>query len=171
MAVVLYKSADRTVNNIAERNSIQHKIDHMVVTVLDSIADIDAGAGVATYRFNKTLDSWILISKSNSNTINFETEEQLITNGSVTASNIPTSNQIWDVKVVDGDVIVAEVRTEDLIVSSGNISGLNVYNGKKLRFTYAYGTISQQVSEYIDSRLQGVSDDNGSISDFEGALA
>lgn len=191
MAVILYKSADRTVNTINDRNAIIHKIDNMVVTVLDAIADPEAGTGVATYRYNETLDAWILISKSTINSMNFETEELLITNGAVSPSQIPTGNQIWAVKVVDGNTILADIREEDIVVTPSSISGLNAYNGYKLRFTYAYGTITQQMESYMTSKIQdligsatldydtlgeiqaiiessGVN--TGDISDFEGAL-
>jgi hypothetical protein len=179
------------VNTINDRNAIIHKIDNMVVTVLDAIADPEAGTGVATYRYNETLDAWILISKSTINSMNFETEELLITNGAVSPSQIPTGNQIWAVKVVDGNTILADIREEDIVVTPSSISGLNAYNGYKLRFTYAYGTITQQMESYMTSKIQdligsatldydtlgeiqaiiessGVN--TGDISDFEGAL-
>ena len=78
MAIVVHSTADVTVNTISDRNSIVYKRDNMTVTVIDAIADIDAGQGVATYRWNTTLSSWILISKSTTETISFATEEIVI---------------------------------------------------------------------------------------------
>jgi len=191
MANILHKNADLTVQTILDRNNIVRKIDHMVVVVLDAIADPIAGAGVATYRWNDNLNKWILISKSSVESISFETDELLISNGTVRPSNIPTDNQIWDIKILEDNAIVAEPRMEDLSVTSVSISGLSAWNGKKIRFTYAYGTISQQIDSYIDERisamLNGVSPDgdtmkelydlikaqgagSGSITDFEGGL-
>ena len=171
MAVVLYKNADKTVDTIAERNNIPYKIDNMVVTVIDAIADPDAGAGIATYRYNAQLGNWILISKSSTETMSFDTEELLISNGEVNPSNVPSNNQIWDIKVIDGDVIIADIRIEDIDVSATTIQGLGDYNGYKLRFAYAYGSTTQQISTYVDERLSNLTgNDIGDISDFEGEL-
>lgn len=191
MAIVLYQNADKTVQTIAARNAITQKIDNMVVVVLDAIADINAGAGVATYRWNKTLNSWILISKSSHESIKFATEELLISNGSVVPGNMPTDNQIWGIVVLDGSNIIADLTIDGLTVTPTLISGLTAWNGYKLRFTYAYGTVSQQVESYINNQIaavlagapgagdtlnelynlimsQGVQ--AGSVADFEGAL-
>lgn len=159
MAIILYQNADKTVADIAERNALTYKINNMVVTVLDAIADPDVGAtGIATYRYNEEINAgaggWILISKSTSDTMSFDTEELTIASGEVTASNLPVDNQIWDVHVVDGNVIIADIREEDLTVSAGNISGLGAYDGKKLRFTYAYGTVTAQITSYVDGAIQ-----------------
>ena len=153
MAVVLYQNADKTVSTIAARNAITQKIDNMVVVVLDAIADINAGAGVATYRWSAVLDSWILISKTTSDSIKFATEELLISNGSVTPSNVPTDNQIWGIYVLDGPHVVADMTIDGLTVTPTSISGLTDWNGYKLRFTYAYGTISQQIDSYINNQI------------------
>lgn len=174
MAVILYKNADRTVNTIAERNNIPYKIDHMVVVVLDSIADINAGAGIATYRWNESQQIWILVSKTGANSLNFKTEELTIADGKVLPSHIPVGNQIWNITVIDGDVIKADIRIEDLTVSASEISGLSEYNGYELRFTYAYGTVSQQIQAYIDQKASEIAaqldGNSGTINDFNGAL-
>lgn len=155
MAIVLYQNADKTVPTIAARNAIIQKIDNMVVVVLDAIADINAGAGVATYRWNKTMDSWILISKSSYESIKFATEVLLISNGSVVPSNMPTDNQIWGIVVLDGSNIIADLTIDGLTVTPTLISGLTAWNGYKLRFTYAYGTVSQQDIENPASGAAG----------------
>lgn len=191
MAIVLYQNADITVPTIAARNALARKIDNMVVVVLDAIADVSAGAGVATYRWSTSLDNWILISKSSFESIKFATEELLISNGSVTPSNIPTDNQIWGIDVLDGNNIVASLTIDGLTITPTSISGLGPWNGYKLRFTYAYGTISQQVDSYIKTQIATVlagapeagdtlkelydlimaqGNDAGSAQDFEGAL-
>lgn len=174
MAVILYKGANKTVNTIADRNAIAHKIDSMVVTVLDAIADPDAGAGIATFRWLASQSKWILVSKSGIESMNFATEELTISNGSVTPANVALSSTYWDVLVVNGDIIVADPKLEDFTVTPGGISGLDEYNGYKLRVTYAYGTIGQQVSDYVDfkaaeiqSNLDGAS---GTVAEFEAAL-
>ena len=152
MAYINYKGFNKTVATIVDRNSIANKVDHMVVVVQDAIADPSAGAGKATYRWDATDESWILISKSTIDTISFATEELVISGGSVTAGNIPTDNKIWEILVVEGNVVLANVRLEDIVVNNGIISGLNDWEGKKLRFTYAYGTITQQLNTVLDAK-------------------
>lgn len=168
MAVVVHSTADVTVNTISDRNSIVHKIDNMVVTVIDAIADVDAGQGVATYRWNTTLSSWILISKSTTETISFATEEIVIVNGTVMASNIPVDDIVWDIMVVNGNIIEAELTLNSLTISLGNISGLSGYNGSVLRFSYAYGSITQQLNAVLETKSNAI--DVGEIIDFEGGL-
>ena len=166
MAVIVYKNYDKTVDTIADRNAITAKIDNMVVTVKDAIADVDAGSGVATYRWNEQLDKWILVSKSTVDTMSFATVELTITAGKVTPPNMPINNVIWNIYVVDeNDMIEAELRLEDVIVSSSLISGLGTYDGKKLRFTYAYGSITQQIETYMNEKLGALTDDAPEILD------
>ena len=156
MAVIIFKSANKTVADIAARDALSQRPDHMVVTVLNAIDDPSASSGTATYRWNASLSDWILISKASYETMSFDTEELLISGGSVTVSNIPMDNQIWDVKVVDGDVIIGEPRDEDLTVSGDTISGLGAWDGYKLRFTYAYGSVSQQIIDYVTAEVANV---------------
>jgi hypothetical protein len=166
--IILYKNADKTVSTILDRNNIQYKIDNMVVTVLDAIADVNAGNGVATYRWSESLSEWVLISKSGIDTMSFQTEELTIGDGKVIPSNVPVNNQLWDISILDGDVVIAMPRLEDIIVSATLISGLGEWNGYKIRFTYGYGKITQQIETYLDERLTAV--EAGSITDFEGEL-
>ena len=168
MAIVVHSTADVTVNTISDRNSIAYKRDNMTVTVIDAIADIDAGQGVAIYRWNTTLSSWILISKSTTETISFATEEIAIVNGTVMASNIPVDDIIWDIVVVNGGIIKAELTLNSLTISLGNISGLSEYNGSALRFSYAYGSITQQLNAVLKTKSNTI--DVGAIVDFEGGL-
>jgi hypothetical protein len=153
MAIVLYKNADRTVDTISDRNSIDKKIDNMVVTVLDAISDPDAGSGVATYRWSAQLNKWLLISKSTVETMSFETVESNIVAGKLIPQNVPSNNVIWDIYVVDGNTIINELRLEDVIVTPTLISGLGLYDGYKLRYTYAYGSVTQQITSYVDSKI------------------
>ena len=168
MAIVVHSTADVTVNTISDRNSIVYKRDNMTVTVIDAIADVDAGQGVATYRWNTTLSSWILISKSTTETISFATEEIVIVNGAVMAANIPVDDIVWDIMVVHESSIKAELTLNSLTVSLGNISGLSEYNGSALRFSYAYGSITQQLNAVFNTKSNAI--DVGEIIDFEGGL-
>lgn len=168
---IIHENADQTVDTILDRNNIEVKRNGMKVTVEDAIADINAGAGIATYIWNQKLNNWLLISKSSTESISFETVEVSISNGMATPPNIPTNNVLWDIYVMDGSTIVHEIKLEDIIVASTLISGLGAYNGKKLRFTYAYGTITQQIESYINDKVNILDSAIGTIEDFEGALA
>lgn len=191
MAIILYNTADKTVNTIADRNAIVHKIDNMVVTVLDAIADVDAGPGWATYKWNVSLNKWLLLSRATIDTMSFETVELVIVDGKVTPPNVPVNNVIWDILVMDGDVILAELKLEDLAVTPSAVNNLSEFNGKKLRFTYAYGSITSQIESYMDSRIneltasapidldsfkevadiiQTLTDPTSAVNDFEEAL-
>lgn len=153
MANIIHQSSNVTVNDIAARNAITQKYDNMVATVVDAIADPEAGSGTATYRWNKQLDRWILLSKSTFKTMNFNTDELLITDGVATLLNSPTDNKIWDISIVEGDVILSQPRMEDLIITASSIGGLSAWDGKKIRFTYAYGDIEPSLNSYIDEKV------------------
>ena len=165
MAVVRYTGFDLTVNNILDRNAISPKVDNMVVTVLDAIGDPEAGGGVATYRWSLATNAFILVSKSTVMTMSFDTLELVIdSNGEVILPNIPTSNQIWNIIILDSaGTAIAFPKIEDLTVTALKVSGLTDYVGDTLRFSYAYGAVTQQILNYIDSTL-------GTVSIFEGAI-
>lgn len=151
MAIIKQRGLQLRVNTIADRNAITKRPEHLVVHVDDAIADVDAGAGPAVYRWTEADGGkWILISAGAEKTINFETKELLIQNGQVVAPNIPLNNFIWDIQVLDGNMAIAYPRIEDLNISVGDIKGLDDFNGYKLRFTYAYGSITTQLQEAID---------------------
>ena len=174
MAVILYKGPNKTVATILARNAIAVKHDSMVVTVLDAIADPDAGAGIATFRWVESTSQWILVSKSGIESINFVTEELLISNGAVTPTHIAISSNYWNIVVVDGDVIQAELRLENFTSTPNGISGLTAYNGLSLRVTYAYGTVGQQVSDYVDFKAAEIQANldgsSGTVAEFEAEL-
>lgn len=140
MAIIQYKGNNQTVETIADRSAITRLVDGMVVIVQDAIADPIAGPGVATYRYNATTEDWILISTSNVNTVQFNTEELTVAGGSVTLSYYPLDNQLWGMTIIEGDVIIGDIRLEDVTVTDGVVSGLEAYDGKSLRITYAYGS-------------------------------
>src|SRR5574344_317905 len=154
MAITRYSTFDRTVNTIADRNEIQHKIDGMTVVVLDAIADINAGASKAVYRWDASDNPWIMITKQGIDTMNFITEELVIVNGVVELSNIPVNNEIWNAVIINNDSIMADLSTRDVIIERGEIKNIpEQFNGYKLRFTYAYGTLAQQVITAIEETV------------------
>ena len=154
MAITRYSNFDKTVNTIIDRNNIVNKVPGMTVVVLDAIADVNVGTGKAIYRWDGTDNSWILVSKGSSDTMNFITEESVITNSEINLSFIPVNNQIWNGLIINNGVIYADLNIKDVNISSGKISNIPVeYNGMTLRVTYAYGTIAAQVITAIDSAV------------------
>ena len=151
MAITRYSNFDKTVNTIIDRNNIVNKVPGMTVVVLDAIADVNVGTGKAIYRWDGTDNSWILVSKGSSDTMNFITEESVITNSEINLSFIPANNQIWNGLIINNGLIYADLNVKDVNVGSGKISNIPVeYNGMTLRVTYAYGTIAAQVITAID---------------------
>jgi len=191
MAIILYKFFDKTVGTIAERDSLT-KINDMIVTVTDAIGDPLSGVGTATYRWNDAYNDWIIInSEFNGDTLNFLTEELLISNGEVQLTNVPLDNKIWGITIIENDLILKDLRLSDLSINGATISLLDEYNGKNIRFTYAFGSIGAQMEAYmeykIDNLMNGVpasyntveklvngynllNFNTGTISDFEASL-
>ena len=150
MAIIRHITDDVSVSNISERNSLKRKVDGMTVLVADAIADIDAGPGKAVYRYDAADNSFVLVAKSSERTMEFSTEEVVISNGEVQASNIPANNLIWGVSVIGGNVVKVNLRPEDLNIVLGKIQGLSDYNGMSLRFSYAYGSLTSQLNAMFD---------------------
>lgn len=176
MAIVVYKKFDRTVANITERNNL-NKIDQMVVIVEDAIADPNTAGGKATYRWSADFNEWILVSKSNIDSVRFKTEELVINNGYVYQSNTIKDNLIWEVSVIDGDEVVAFPRPEvDLIIGTDSIytNRVSEWNGMKLRFTYSTDFIASTTTDYVDGKIQEVIGSAGidydTLGEIEGIL-
>ena len=153
MAVIRQNGLQVKVNTITDRDAITKRPEFLVVHVKDAIADIDAGAGSAVYRWtNDNGGKWILISKGAEKSLSFATEELLIANGQVVASNVPENGLIWHIEVLNGNVAIAYPRVEDLNISGATIAGLDGYNSYKLRFTYAYGSLSAQMQTILNTK-------------------
>jgi len=175
MGIIYYKKYDKTVDTIADRNALT-PIDNMVCTVKDSIADINTNGGVATYRYNQSLLQWVLVSKSNEDTLSFVTEEVVISNGYANQTNVILDNSIWDVSILDGDNIIATPRSEDLVITNTSIFVGTEYNGYKLRFTYSFGEMRANLETYVDNAIANINVSSsidttvGTITEFEGEL-
>lgn len=153
MAIIRQRGLQLTVATIADRNAIVKRPEHLVVHVDDAIADLDAGAGPAVYRWsNSSGGVWILISAGAVRTMSFSTEEHLIQNGEVIADNVPANDHIWDIQILDGDNVIGYPRVEDLNISAGVIGNIVDFDGYKLRYTYAYGTLTTQIQTALDAK-------------------
>ena len=150
MAVIQHKSSDRTVANIAARNAISPRPDHLTVVVLDTIGDPQVLGGKAVYRWNETSQEWLLLVKENADSLTFTSESKTITNDSVTTLNVPASGIIWDVFVML-DETTKTIEQIETSVSGNTITVIpntpGQFNGKKLHYKYAYGSIIQQLEE------------------------
>lgn len=150
MAITRHSKFDVTVANIAARNALLNKVNHMCVVVTNAIDDPGVALNQkAIYRYDSNDDIWILISNNIAGDVTFETEEVTITNGIAESSYYIIDNQIWNVTVLDGDIIMAELRPEEYNVNLNNISGLENYEGNVLKFTYAHGSNSEQINKFL----------------------
>lgn len=156
MAVIQQHSADKTVPNILARNMLVAK-PQMTVLVLDAIGDAAAGAGYAVYRWNDSNSTWLLIQKEfNDQTFNFADENKVLSMDSVTTSNIPANGTIWDVYIVTdaiNNIIVQPQYTVNLAVVTILPDTPGQYDGKRIYYKYAYGTISQQLGIVLDAKV------------------
>lgn len=154
MAITIFNDGDITVATIAERNTIPKKFEGMQVTVLDATADATLGSGRACYQWDSTNSSWGLVWSDAYSTLQFSTESKVISNGQVTADNIPADGKVWQCRVIDpvDNVIIGDTRPT---VSLGVLDlGTLDYDGKELEFTYAYGSISSQLQVLFDQFQQ-----------------
>jgi hypothetical protein len=169
MAITIFNDGDITVATIAERNTIPKKFEGMQVTVLDATADATLGSGRACYQWDSTNSSWGLVWSDAYSTLQFSTENKVISNGQVTADNIPADGKVWQCRIIDpvDNVIVGDTRPT---VSLGVLDlGTLDYDGKELEFTYAYGSISSQLQVLFDQFQQQLdlnSTNVGIYSDF-----
>lgn len=153
MAIIKQRGLQARVATITDRNNIVKRPEHLVVHVDDAIADPLAGIGPAIYKWtNASGGKWILLSAGAEKTISFETKELVIVNGTVATPNIPLDNFIWDIQIINGDTAVAYPRVGDMNINIGIITGLDTYNGMKIRFTYAYGSMTAQLHTALDSK-------------------
>jgi len=155
MGVIVHADRNKTVKTIDDRNNLTPKRDRMLVYVKDAIADINVGKGSALYRYDLEDDKWFLVSKSNITTLSFKTETLTIKDDQVTAAFIPTDDNIWNLSVRKDGVVYA--TDFDYTVDNGIIS-LNFdeegqYDDYSLRFTYAYGSITDQINAVLEKKL------------------
>ena len=154
MSIIRHTNFDKKVNTIADRNAIARKINHMTVLVNDAIADINAGAGKATYRWDMDDNSWILISKSGNEAVSFITEELLITDREVTLSNYPMNNAIWNAVIINNGIIQGDLNLNTATIAGGKIINIDpAFNGQILRLTYAHGSMVAQLNSVIEEKV------------------
>jgi hypothetical protein len=86
-----------------------------------------------------------MIHKNASDVIEFTTETQVIANGKVTSTYTPQSGNISYAIVLDADGL--EQASLLATASANEISlGTNTYDGLRLVFSYAYGTVQSTIT-------------------------
>ncbi len=103
--------------------------DRATVSHITAIADIDLDAIKSKVLANEALEH-----------LDFGNDEQIsIENGTAVLARIPLKGKVWGVMIIDPatNTIVGLPKGSDLAVTDASISGLDTYNGKEIRVTYA----------------------------------
>jgi hypothetical protein len=156
MAAYIYNDGDRTVANIAARNALP-KFDGMKVTVTDAIGDVLTGGGIATYQWSDGANRWLLLWRETKDNVNFTREDIVIANSKAVLSYLPSSSvSLGGILILDMSgvepVVIAEIAQPN-IVGNEVLLGTDIYDGKTLIITYAYGAIEAAVHELISSNI------------------
>lgn len=128
--------------------------DHMTVVVLDATGDPQVLGGKAVYKWNESTATWLLLAKENADTLTFARESKIISNDSVQASYVPANGVIWDVYVELENNVIAQVESSingSVITIAPDTAGQ--FDGKRLNFKYAYGTMTQQLDAAMQTHL------------------
>lgn len=144
MSILVANTGNQSVETIADRNSIAKRHNGMIVHVRDATADPLLGGGRASYMWDSVVNQWVIHYSSLKPELTFTTEEKTIVNGEVTTDFIVKDNQVWSAKVLDeNDVILGDAK----VTVSGTtlVLGSTDYDGRKLRYTYAHGTLSTEL--------------------------
>lgn len=149
MAIIISNDGDVVVDNIPGRDAISKKIPGMSVTVSDASGDVSLGSGWAKYEWDEVNTRWMLISAEMKSELKFAKEKKVIENGVVTTNHVPADSVLWDARIVDftTGVILGEV----LPTVSGNSVDIEdlTLDGHYLEYSYAYGTMSTQLSQLL----------------------
>lgn len=149
MSIIIANDGDVVVDDIASRDAISKKIPGMSVTVNDATGDISLGSGWAKYEWDSTNSRWMLISAEMKSDLRFSREKKVLENGTVTANHVPADSLLWDARIIDSatGVILSDV--------SPTVSGATIdiedmsMDGHFLEYSYAYGTMSTQLTQLI----------------------
>lgn len=153
MGAYIYNDGDKNVTTIADRNAIAVKFDGMLVTVTDSIADVLTGGGPAKYQWSEALQRWLLVWRETVDNLNFINDSSPIVNGVATCLYYPSSQVVWNALVVNSDGLVEAEFSQPPVTGVEIALNTNAFDGKTLRFTYAYGAIEAAVHSLTDSHI------------------
>ena len=154
MAVLVQRSADQTVANIPALYALTRVTEGMTVMVQDAIGDVNAGEGWAIYRWSAPAGAWALVVKENKDTMSLTTESKVISGDHVLASNVPANGVIWNVFVQTNPNDLSQIVEVQTNVTGGDIALIpdtpGQFDGMRLCYTYAYGTVTQQLQSVLD---------------------
>lgn len=156
MAIIIANDGDKVVATIADRNALVKRFDGMQVVVKDATGDALLGSGSAGYVWDSTAAKWNLMWADAMPAMSFITETRPIVGATVTASHLPNSGVIWSAVVIDvagmimGDAAIASVDLDTITLTDTSNDGL------RLRFSYAYGSIRDQVQAVVGEGTSGV---------------
>lgn len=162
MSILIANDGSRVVDTIASRDAIPKRFSGMEVTVRDATADPEFGGGTVTYRWDSQGSRWLPVWSELRPDLSFTTEEKPIVDGQVVADHPPKDQKVWSAFVIHaetGEVLADAVPT----VSSQTLQlGGSQFDGHRLRFTYAYGSMSTQLAQiwsqkadihYVDQKI------------------
>lgn len=156
MAILIANNGNRVVETIADRNAIEKRHMGMSVIVKDSTADVRFGGGLVNYIWDSIALDWLPTYSSYKPDIKFSTESKTIIGGVVTTDYVVRDGMVWSAKILDADgLIVADAQVtavgDKIQLPNGN------WDGHKLYYTYAHGTMTTELYGLWESKAGTVS--------------
>jgi hypothetical protein len=147
MGILVANDGSRIVNTVNDRNEITKRFPGMKVTVNDATGDPEFGGGVVQYQWDAIGNRWAPVWSDRKPELKFATEEKVIANGQVTADNPVKDQKVWSALIINS--VTGEVMGD--VVPSINANVISVgsldYEGHKLRYTYAFGNMTQYMTD------------------------
>lgn len=153
MAILVANDGSRFVETIAERNAIPvaQRFMGMRVSVKDATSDPKFGGGTVQYQWDLTVAAWTPVWSERKSDLKFTTENKTIVGGKVTTEFVIKDDQVWCARVVDlSGVILGDAQ----LTVSGKELSINTqdYNGMFLHYTYAYGSMTEELNDIWASK-------------------
>lgn len=161
MAIIIANDGNFTVDTIADRNAISKRYTGLRVFVKDATADPYFGGGSVQYIWDGVSLKWSPIWSSNKSELNFTTEEKVLVDGKVTADNNVKDNVLLSAVIINSQGNIASDAIPTVVGKEINL-GTNAYDTMKLRYTYAYGSLSSMLDDiwsvkadktYVDQKV------------------
>ncbi|AEH03592.1 tail protein [Pseudomonas phage PhiPA3] len=151
MGILVANDGDVVVASIAARDEIAIKRPQMLVLVEDATADPVFGGGSVQYIWDHVALGWSPIWSSRKPNLTFVTEEKVITGGQVTADHVVKDNVVLSAIILDTDNTILSDAVPTVSGTAINL-GTNTYDGKRLHYTYAYGSLTQLIENIWETK-------------------